>query len=339
MPAVGNFFLVVFPTQCSITLNFFFSARYFFFSHFPRQFDFMYLQLKSASHERHCLIVMSEVFFSFYLEWNTCTRHKYEADFIQNAPPDRFSKTHLGNLTCLLCSGTLFPQHVLQLCGRHVRPLWGGGYKDVLKHGPFFVARAQASVMQAKTLGWCNRGGGEPHTGMRLCSTHRLVNSNKNWPNFATSQIWMSKLSREAGCYVWCLMSASFVCGFTLHRSRRQRPRPRARPKRRRDDNLHRHVSPTSGRVFRHVLKTSTGHFYVSSVLVLHDLHMGRDMHIEIWMTLFIVVVMLDFYLSIVKLLSLASSPRIVLYISRQRAGAQAAKPKARQVTSGAATQ
>ena len=65
------------------------------------------------------------------------------------------------------------------------------------------------------------------------------------------SQIWMSKLSREAGCYVWCLMSASFVCGSTLHRSRRPRPspKPRARPKRRRDDNLHRHVSPTSGRV------------------------------------------------------------------------------------------
>lgn len=52
--------------------------------------------------------------------------------------------------------------------------------------GLFFVARAQASVSCAKSLGWKNQNGDEPFVGMRLCSTHRLVNSNKNWPNFAT---------------------------------------------------------------------------------------------------------------------------------------------------------
>ena len=112
-------------------------------------------------------------------------------------------------------------------------------------------------MAQAKTLSWRNSGGGEPHTGMRLCSTHRLVSSNlKNWQKhdriLQHSQIRRSKLSREAGLprlmpHVW-----SFVFGSTLHRSRKQRPRPRqkprARPKRRRDDNLHRHVSLTSGR-------------------------------------------------------------------------------------------
>lgn len=66
MPAVGKlFFSSGFQLNAVLlTLNFFsLDATFLFFSHFPRQFDFMYLQLKSASHERHCLIVMSEVFF------------------------------------------------------------------------------------------------------------------------------------------------------------------------------------------------------------------------------------------------------------------------------------
>ena len=38
-------------------------------------------------------------------------------------------------------------------------------------------------MAQAKALGWRNSGGGEPHSGMRLCPTHRFVELNKNCAN------------------------------------------------------------------------------------------------------------------------------------------------------------
>ena len=120
------------------------------------------------------------------------------------------------------------------------------------------MAPAQAIVVQAKTLGWRNSGGGEPHRGMRLCPTHRLVEFNKNWTKTAKT---CSDFSTFPDLKVQSVTGGGLATfdarrlrillfGSSLDRSRKPRPsqKPRARPKRRRDDSLHRHVSLTSGK-------------------------------------------------------------------------------------------
>ena len=147
------------------------------------------------------------------------------------------------------------------------------------------MARAQASVTQAKTLSWRNRGGGEPHwdAALQHPQARQFKQKLAKFCNIPRSECPSCPARRAATLDASCLHLSCVVLPFTGQEGKGQaQSQGQDQSEGAMTICIVMSLPLQAEFVFRHVLKTSTGHFYVSSVLVLHDLHMGRDMHIEI---------------------------------------------------------
>ena len=192
----------------------------------------MYLQLKSASHERHCLIVMSEVFFSFYLdETHAPDINTKRTSFRMHRLID--SRKHIWEISLVFCvQEPCFLSTCCNFAGdtyvrsevEGTKTFWSMDLFSWPVHRQVWhKPRRSAGATWQRATHW--------DAALQHLQAPQFKQKLAKFCNIPRSECPSCPARRAATFDASCL---HLLC---------------VGPKRRRDDNLHRHVSPTSGRV------------------------------------------------------------------------------------------